>query len=80
MLRQLGESAGLGDLGGMFAFDDKEFWKGAVVGAAAVLLLTNENVRDTLMGGISKATSAVKPGSGTETPTAEESKDNSEES
>jgi len=80
MLRQLGESAGLGDLGGMFAFDDKEFWKGAVVGAAAILLLTNENVRDTLLGGISKATSAVKPNAETETPAANESKKTSEES
>lgn len=60
-LRQLSESAGLGDLGGLFAFDDKEFWKGAVVGAAVILLLTNENVRDTLMAGISKATATVMP-------------------
>ena len=47
-----------------FRFDDGEFWKGAMVGAAVVLLLTNEGLRDALIGGAAKTAEAVKSGMG----------------
>ncbi|MFO8004284.1 hypothetical protein [Thioalkalivibrio sp.] len=43
-------------------FDDGEFWKGAMVGAAVVLLLTNEGLRDALIGGAARTAEAVKSG------------------
>ncbi|WP_245688430.1 hypothetical protein [Vibrio sonorensis] len=43
---------------------DKEFWKGAVVGAAAAMLLSNENVRSKLMGMVSGAGDMLKTGTG----------------
>ncbi|MFO8152678.1 hypothetical protein [Thioalkalivibrio sp.] len=46
----------------LFGFDDGEFWKGAMVGAAVVMLLTNENLRDALVGGATKTAEAVKSG------------------
>ncbi|WP_462322488.1 hypothetical protein [Halochromatium sp.] len=53
---------GLNSLTQMLSLDDTEFWKGALVGAAAVLLLTNEQVQDTLFKSGAKAKSAVKSG------------------
>jgi hypothetical protein len=32
-------------------FEDTDFWKGALVGAAAVMLLSNEGVQNLLFGG-----------------------------
>lgn len=58
----LADQAGLGMLKDFFRFDDGEFWKGAMVGAAVVMLLTNENLRDTLIGGAAKTAEAVKSG------------------
>ena len=45
-----------------FSFDDGDFWKGALVGAAVVLLLTNENLREALAGGVAKTAAAAKAG------------------
>ncbi|MBK1647194.1 hypothetical protein [Rhabdochromatium marinum] len=45
---------GLNSLSRLLNFDDTEFWKGALVGAAAVMLLTNESVQNTLFGGRAK--------------------------
>jgi hypothetical protein len=53
---------GLASLGRMLNFEDSEFWKGALVGAAAVLLLTNETVQDTLFKAGAKAKDAVRSG------------------
>jgi hypothetical protein len=54
--------SGLSSLGKMLNLDDSEFWKGALIGAAAVLLLTNEKVQDTLFKTGAKAKEAVKSG------------------
>lgn len=53
---------GLSSLTRMLSLDDTEFWKGALVGAAAVLLLTNDQVQDALFKSGAKAKSAVKSG------------------
>ena len=53
---------GLNSLTRMLSLDDTEFWKGALVGAAAVMLLTNDQVQDALFKSGAKAKSAVKSG------------------
>lgn len=53
---------GLSSLTRMLNLDDKEFWKGALVGAAAVLLLTNESVQGALFKTGVRARDAVKGG------------------
>lgn len=53
---------GLSSLSKILDFDDKEFWKGALLGAAAVLLLTNESVQETLFRTGAKAKEKVKSG------------------
>ena len=53
---------GLSSLGKIVNLDDSEFWKGALVGAAAVILLTNESVQKTLFKTGAKAKDAVKSG------------------
>jgi hypothetical protein len=53
---------GLSSLTRMLSLDDTEFWKGALVGAAAVLLLTNDQVQDALFKSGAKAKSAVESG------------------
>ncbi|WP_084406475.1 hypothetical protein [Photobacterium jeanii] len=59
----LGEEAGMfKELLGTVGMNDKEFWKGAMVGAAAALVLSNENVRKGLMNVISGAGNMLKTG------------------
>ena len=53
---------GLSSLSRLLNFDDSEFWKGALVGAAAVLLLTNESVQNALFKTGVKAKDAVEKG------------------
>jgi hypothetical protein len=53
---------GLSSIGKLLNFEDSEFWKGALVGAAAVLLLTNDSVQDMLFKTGVKAKDAVKSG------------------
>jgi hypothetical protein len=53
---------GLSSLGKMLDFDDSEFWKGALLGAAAVLLLTNDSVQGALFKTGAKTKAAVKTG------------------
>ncbi len=53
---------GLSSLSKMLDLDDSEFWKGALVGAAAVLLLTNESVQNALFKTGVKAKDAVEEG------------------
>jgi len=53
---------GLSSLTKMLDLDDSEFWKGALVGAAAVLLLTNESVQNALFKTGVKARDAVDQG------------------
>lgn len=59
----MGEQAGmLKNIISMIGADDKEFWKGAMIGAAATLLLTNENVRNMLMQTLSGTGEMLKTG------------------
>ena len=53
---------GLSSLGKMLNLDDSEFWKGALIGAAAVLLLTNESVQSMLFKTGAKAKEAMQDG------------------
>ncbi len=53
---------GLASVGRLLNLEDSEFWKGALVGAAAVLLLTNESVQDVLFKTGAKAKEAVQSG------------------
>lgn len=54
--------SGLAGLTKLLDLDDKDFWKGALVGAAAVLLLTNENIQKALFHGAVKGRDAVQEG------------------
>ncbi|KAA6187044.1 hypothetical protein F2Q65_03950 [Thiohalocapsa marina] len=54
--------SGLASLSKLLNLEDTEFWKGALVGAAAVLLLTNDSVQNMLFKGGVKAKDAVKTG------------------
>ncbi|WP_285406231.1 MULTISPECIES: YtxH domain-containing protein [unclassified Vibrio] len=59
----LGEEANtFKEILGSFGMSDKEFWKGAMVGAAAALILSNDNVRGKLMGLVSGAGDMLKNG------------------
>ncbi len=61
-MAQLSGSSGLSSFGRLLGTGDSEFWKGALIGAAAVLLLTNESVQRTLFRTGAKASEAVKSG------------------
>lgn len=63
-LGALADSSGLSAFKDLFNWEDGEFWKGAMVGAAVVILLTNESLRDSLLGGFSKTAEAMKSGLG----------------
>jgi len=54
--------SGLSSLSKLLSLDDSEFWKGALIGAAAVLLLTNETVQGMLFKTGIRATEAVQSG------------------
>lgn len=55
----------LSGLSKMLNLEDSEFWKGALIGAGAVLLLTNETVQEMMFKNGTKAKDAVKsPGDG----------------
>ncbi|WP_051252798.1 hypothetical protein [Ferrimonas kyonanensis] len=59
----MGEQAGIfKDLMHKLGVDDKEFWKGAMIGAAAALILSNDNVRGNLMNLVSGAGDMLKTG------------------
>ncbi|MDR8522347.1 YtxH domain-containing protein [Shewanella fidelis] len=64
MLEQaLGEDAGMfKDILGSLGMNDKEFWKGAMIGAAAALLLSNDKVRGKLFDVVSGAGDMLKTG------------------
>ncbi|WKY60504.1 YtxH domain-containing protein [Vibrio sp. SNU_ST1] len=67
----LGEDANtFKEILGSFGMSDKEFWKGAMVGAAAALILSNDNVRGKLMGLVSGAGDMLKTGGDTVKETA----------
>lgn len=59
----MGEQAGMfKEMLGKMGIDDKEFWKGAMIGAAAALLLGNENVRNNLLQMFTGAGDMLKSG------------------
>ncbi|WP_051215912.1 hypothetical protein [Ferrimonas futtsuensis] len=59
----MGDQAGIfKDLLHKLGVDDKEFWKGAMIGAAAALILSNENVRGNLMSMLGNAGDLLKTG------------------
>lgn len=58
----IADKSGLGMFKGLLNFDDSEFWKGALVGAAVVLLVTNDELRNSLIGSAAKTAEAVKSG------------------
>ncbi len=57
-----GGGNGLSSLSQMLNLDDKELWKGALIGAAVVLLLTNDSVQNALFKTGVRARDAVKSG------------------
>ena len=61
-MNEFADQSGLGALKGFLNFNDGEFWKGALVGAAIVMLMTNEELRDTLLGGAARTANAMKAG------------------
>lgn len=74
-LNDMADKSGLGMLKGLFKMDDSEFWKGALVGAAAVLLLTNDSVRESLLSGATKTAEAMKSSLGGAAPNDAEDQD-----
>lgn len=57
------EEAGLfKELLGSLGMSDKDFWKGAMVGAAAALILSNDNVRKNIVGMLSGTGDLLKTG------------------
>jgi hypothetical protein len=63
LIEELGSGGnGLSSLSRILNLDDSEFWKGALVGAAAVLLLTNDSVQDALFKTGARAKGAVQGG------------------
>jgi hypothetical protein len=61
-MNELADKSGLGMFKNFLNLDDGEFWKGALVGAAVVLLMTNEDLRNSLIGGAAKTAEVVKSG------------------
>lgn len=61
-MNEFADQSGLGALKGFLNFNDGEFWKGALVGAAIVLLMTNEELRGALLGGAARTANAMKAG------------------
>jgi hypothetical protein len=62
LMQDISNGNGIASLGRMLNVQDSEFWKGALVGAAAVLLLTNQSVQDMLFKTGAKAKEAVQSG------------------
>jgi hypothetical protein len=57
-----GGGNGLSSLTQMLNLNDKELWKGALIGAAVVLLLNNDSVQNALFKTGVRARDAVKSG------------------
>ena len=62
MFNEVADKNGLGMLKGIINWEDGDFWKGALVGAAVVMLMTNEDLRNTLINGAAKTAEAMKSG------------------
>lgn len=57
-----GDGNSLAELRQMLNFDDRELWKGALIGAAAVLLLTNDTVQRRLFRAGNRAQQTLRSG------------------
>lgn len=69
----MGEQAGLfKNIISTIGVDDKEFWKGAMIGAAAALILGNESVRNTLLQTFANAGDLLKGNAGKAQETTEQ--------
>lgn len=62
LIEEMTAGTGFAGLGQLLDFEDTDFWKGALVGAAAVLLLTNETVQQSLFKSGVKARDVVEKG------------------
>jgi len=62
IVEEMANGGGLASLGRLLSFEDREFWKGALIGAAAVLLLTNESVQKMLFRGTVRAKDTFQEG------------------
>lgn len=77
----MGEEAGLfKQIMGTVGMDDKEFWKGAMIGAGVALLLSNDKVRGSLMNMLSGAGDMLKTGGASVKDAATETASNVKES
>lgn len=61
-LGDMAEQNGMGMLRNFFSFGDDEFWKGAVVGAALVMLVTNDKLRESIFESAANAAEAMRSG------------------
>lgn len=61
-MQELANGGGVSGLAKLLDLDDKEFWKGALVGAALVLLLTHEGVQRALFRGAVRGQDAEQEG------------------
>ncbi len=62
LIEEMTAGTGFAGIGQFLDFNDTDFWKGALVGAAAVVLLTNETVQQSLLKGGVKARDVVEKG------------------
>ena len=62
VVEALAGGGGLSSLTRLLSLEDTDFWKGALVGAAAVLLFTNDSVQDALFKTGARAKDAVQSG------------------
>jgi len=62
LIEEMTAGTGFAGIGQFLDFEDTDFWKGALVGAAAVLLLTNETVQQSLLKSGVKARDVVEKG------------------
>jgi hypothetical protein len=75
LIEEMTAGTGFAGLGQFLDFEDTDFWKGALVGAAAVLLLTNETVQQSLFKSGVKARDVVEKGFSSLRPKAEQNND-----
>jgi len=60
ILNDIGKATGLGKLSELLSLDDREFWKGAIVGASIAMLASNKNLH-ALMGMASNLMATMNP-------------------
>jgi len=76
MLNDIGHATGLGKLSEILSLDDREFWKGAIVGASIAMLASNKNLH-ALMGMANNLMASMNAGEPTEGQESSEAQDTS---